>query len=94
MCRRGEDVILVTLNHIDTIRNLVGESEHHISLLDSATKTLVDVRHLVGIEYSILFKHNCNKICLSCSASTDLPCQIFFCCNVHSCQYFKTPIRE
>lgn len=50
MCRRGEDIILVTLNHLDTIRKLVGESaEYHISLIDTAIKTLTDVRvvHLV-----------------------------------------------
>jgi len=43
MCRRGEDVILVTLNHIDTVRALVGDSQQHIAMLDSATKSMVDV---------------------------------------------------
>ncbi len=45
MCRRGEDVILVTLNHLDTIRKLLGESDHHINLLDSAIKIITDVRY-------------------------------------------------
>lgn len=46
MCRRGEDIVLVTLNHIDTMRKLVGDSHYHIILLDTATKTLVDVSYL------------------------------------------------
>ena len=51
MCRRGEDIILVTLNHIDTVRSLVGDSQQHIAMLDSATKTLVDVSHRLGVEF-------------------------------------------
>ena len=44
MCRRGEDIILVTLNHLDTIRKLVGATaEYHIGLIDHAIKTLTDV---------------------------------------------------
>lgn len=43
MCRRGEDIILVTLNHLDTIRKLVGDSEYHLGLIDTSIKTLVDV---------------------------------------------------
>lgn len=43
MCRRGEDIILVTLNHLDTIRKLVGNSDHHLGLIDTSIKTLVDV---------------------------------------------------
>lgn len=43
MCRRGEDIILVTLNHLDAIRNLLGNSEVHINMLDTAIKTLADV---------------------------------------------------
>lgn len=43
MCRRGEDIMLVTLNHLDTIRKLVGDSDHHIGLIDSSIKILADV---------------------------------------------------
>lgn len=45
MCRRGEDIILITLNHLDTIRKLIGSSEHHLDLIDSAIKTLTEVSH-------------------------------------------------
>ena len=44
MCRRGEDVILVTLNHLDNIRKMVGESDYHLSLVDSAIRDLTEVR--------------------------------------------------
>lgn len=43
MCRRGEDIILITLNHLDNIRKLIGNSEHHLDLVDSAIKTLTEV---------------------------------------------------
>lgn len=43
MCRRAEDVILVTLNHLDTIRTLVGNSDNHNIMLNSTIKTVVDV---------------------------------------------------
>ena len=43
LCKRGEDVILVTLNHLDSIRELVGDSEKHISMLNTACKTVTDV---------------------------------------------------
>lgn len=42
MCRRGEDIILVTLNHLDTIRKLVGDSDHHLGLIDVSIKILAD----------------------------------------------------
>lgn len=42
MCRRGEDIILVTLNHLDTIKKLVGDSDHHLGLVDSSIKTLTE----------------------------------------------------
>ncbi|XP_064404156.1 protein OSCP1-like [Halichondria panicea] len=40
LCRRAEDVILVTLNHLDTIRALVGDSDNHSIMLNSACKTI------------------------------------------------------
>lgn len=43
MCRRGEDIVLVTLNHLDTVRKLVGDSDIHIGLIDNAIKILTDV---------------------------------------------------
>ena len=34
----------MTLNHLDTVRRLVGENaEHHIGLVDNAIKILTDV---------------------------------------------------
>ena len=49
MCRRGEDIILVTLNHLDTIRKLVGDSDHHRGLIDASIKTLVEVSVILRI---------------------------------------------
>ncbi len=43
LCRRAEDVILVTLNHLDTIRALVGDSDNHSIMLNSACKTVGNV---------------------------------------------------
>ena len=61
MCRLGEDIILVTLNHMDTIRDMLGGSQCHVSMLDSATKTLVDVSDicvllLVGCSLLVCFQ--------------------------------------
>ena len=39
-------MILVTFNHLDTIRDMVGDSETHISMLNSACKTTSDVSYL------------------------------------------------
>ena len=52
MCRRGEDIILITLNHLDTIRKLIGNSEHHLDLIDSAIKTLTEVSHRFYLIFS------------------------------------------
>ena len=46
MCRRGEDIILITLNHLDTIRKLIGDSDRHLGLMDFAIKTLTDVGNI------------------------------------------------
>ena len=37
-------MILVSLNHLDTIRELVGGSESHVAMVDYACKVLTDVR--------------------------------------------------
>lgn len=56
MCRRGEDIILVTLNHLDTIRKLVGESEHHLGLIDSSIRTLTDFYSRLSASEFILLR--------------------------------------
>lgn len=43
LCQRAEDVILVTFNHIDTIRTLVGDSEAHIGMLNSTCEIIRSV---------------------------------------------------
>jgi len=42
LCKRGEDVILVTLNHLDTIREFVASSGKHVALINSACKELTE----------------------------------------------------
>ena len=43
MCGRAEDIILVTFNHLDTIRSLIGDSAPHIAILNSTARTITDV---------------------------------------------------
>lgn len=47
LCRRGEDVILVSFNHLDTIRELVGDSESHVAMVDYACKVMADVSSIL-----------------------------------------------
>ena len=37
-------MILVSFNHLDTIRELVGDSESHVAMVDYTCKVLADVR--------------------------------------------------
>ena len=46
LCKRGEDVILVTLNHLDAIRELVSSSDTHVAMVNSACRILTDVSSL------------------------------------------------
>ncbi len=43
MCRRSEDVISVTLNHLDMIRQFVSSSDTHVAMVNAACRTLTDV---------------------------------------------------
>ena len=43
MCKSGEELLLVTLNHLDGIRKLIGSSDKHISLVDQTCIKLTEV---------------------------------------------------
>ena len=40
-------MILVSFNHLDTIRELVGDSESHLAMVDYACKVMADVSSLL-----------------------------------------------
>lgn len=42
LCKQPEDVILVTLNHLDAIREFVSSSEEHVAMVNSAARTFTD----------------------------------------------------
>lgn len=46
LCLRAEDVILVTFNHLDAVRDMVGDSDKHISLLNSIHQEMCYVSYL------------------------------------------------
>ena len=49
MCRQGEEIIPITLNHFDGIKEYLGDSKSHVALMETAFKTLTDVRNFIPL---------------------------------------------
>ena len=48
--KSGREVLLATLNHLDTIRGFVALSPPHVAMVDKACLTFKDVSFVVDLE--------------------------------------------
>lgn len=45
LCPRPKDVLLVTFNHLDTIKGLIQDNPALVHLVDETLRQLIEVRH-------------------------------------------------
>jgi len=50
-CKRPQDVLLITLNHIDEIRNFMSGEDNALELLDHTYSLLYSVRYSTVVNY-------------------------------------------
>ena len=50
MCRRPEELLMVTFNHLDGMREYVGGSPEHVHIINSVHKRTREVRQALGGE--------------------------------------------